>query len=428
MNISLTNKTDALFDDYKSFYKEPTIIKPLPHEVWPPNANQPELHELSFQRNNDIRIAGKTGPIKEFEDNFLKFLNNQVDYAVTFNSGTSALLAAYFSLGLSEGDEVIGPVLTYHAALSPLFLLKAKPVLADIEKNSRCIDPIDIERKITDKTKAITVVHQWGHPANMDAIIKLCEKYQLNLIEDCSHAHGSKYRGKLCGTFGDVAAFSLQANKMIYAGEGGILVTNKQDLHDRATLLGHYRDRSKKEIVDPDLQQYWVTGFGQKLRISPFNAIVAKYSLNDYEKNKTGRHECLNYFNKRLTEFDFISPHLVDKDIDMGAWYGFKPLYHAEKLNHLDKKIFIKLLQLEGLEISDPSAPLLSSTPLYSSERNPLFEKSLTNSVSQSFENAEYISKTGLSLPTFYEPDLHIPLIDGYIEAIHKVSNFIKSH
>ncbi|EJB8578617.1 MULTISPECIES: DegT/DnrJ/EryC1/StrS family aminotransferase [Acinetobacter] len=428
MNTLQKDYSSSIIDDYKSFYKTPTVSLELPHEIWPPNGNDSELLDIGNQRNLDIRIAGKSGPIKVFEDSFLSFLENKVKYGITFNSGTSALLASYFSLDLTEGDEVIGPVLTYHAALSPLFLLRLKPVLADVQQTTRCIDPLDIERKITEKTKAITVVHQWGHPADLDAIIKLCEKYNLKLVEDCSHAHGSKYKGKLCGTFGDVAAFSLQANKMIYAGEGGILVTNNEDIHDKATLLGHYRDRSKNEIKNAELQKYWVTGFGQKLRMSPFNAIVAKYSLNNFEKNMSGRHACLNYFNKKLSAFDFIEPHFVDDSVDMGAWYGFKPLYHSDKLNNIDKSIFIKLLQMEGLEISDPSAPLLSTTPLYNNGLNPLFNIPQESNSYDGFINADYISKSGLSLPTFYEPDIHIPLIDKYIEAIEKVSNFLKSY
>jgi dTDP-4-amino-4,6-dideoxygalactose transaminase len=235
-----------------------SVTIPKPHEIWPPKASIRELIELAYQRNKDIGIKGKTGPIKFFEDLFAEFMNHKVRYQITFNSGTSALFAAYFAIGLNEGDEVIGPALTYHAALSPLFVLKAHPVLVDIDVNTRCIDVNKIEEKITSKTKAITVVHQWGHPADMDKILLIAKKHNLKIIEDCSHAHGSKYKNELCGTFGDVAIFSLQTNKAMFAGEGGILITNNSEIYNRATLLGHSRSIEAKswnitvinEIID----------------------------------------------------------------------------------------------------------------------------------------------------------------------------------
>ena len=241
---------------------EPLINIGGPHKVWPPKADDNELEEIKAQRNIDISIKGKTGPIKELEDLFLNFLDNKIKYCVSFNSGTSALLAAYFAMGIEEDDEVMGPALTYHAALSPVYFLKGNVILVDINKETRCIEVENIEKIINKKTKVITVVHQWGHPADMDKIMKIAKEHSLLVLEDCSHAHGSRYKGKMCGTFGDVAIFSLQAQKMIFAGEGGILVTNNEKYYNRATLLGHYRDRSKEEVKDSKYNEYWQTGFG----------------------------------------------------------------------------------------------------------------------------------------------------------------------
>jgi dTDP-4-amino-4,6-dideoxygalactose transaminase len=148
------------------------------HAKWPTPASQKEITQIGKQRNLDIGIKGRTGPIKKFEEMFLRFMDNKVKYAITFNSGTSGLLAAYVAVGIEESDEVIGPALTYHAALSPLHILKAKVVLADVEIDSKCISPESIEKLITPKTKAITVVHQWGHPASMDKIMEIAKKKQ----------------------------------------------------------------------------------------------------------------------------------------------------------------------------------------------------------------------------------------------------------
>lgn len=406
----------------------PSVSVCQPHEIWPPQATQNELLELCEQRQADISIKGRTGIIKELEEQFLRFLDPKIRYGLTFNSGTSALLAAYFALGIKEEDEVIGSVLTFHAALSPALMLKANIRLVDIERGSRCLDPEKLESAITDKTKVITVVHQWGHPADMDRILKIAKKHNLKIIEDCSHAHGSKYRGKACGTFGDVAVFSFQAAKMVFAGEGGILVTNNQDVYERATLLGHYRDRSKEEITTPHLQQYWVTGFGLKLRMSPLNAVIAKHALINFDKFKVGRHRCLNFFNERLADIHFIERHHIEPEIDMGAWYGFKPLFLPDKLPKVTFHKVIEALRAEGVEVSQASAPLLCTQPLYNLYPDDMFPDRVAKIVQSAneFPVASHIYDNCFSLPTFYDWDRDRPIIEQYIAAFRKVGDAFK--
>lgn len=398
------------------------VTTPHPHEVWPPKAGVKELKEIAEQRNKDIGIKGKSGPIKEFEELFSGFLNSETKYQITFNSGTSALFAAYFSLGLKEGDEVIGPALTYHAALSPIFTLKANVVLVDVDINTRCIDPDLIEKSITKKTKAITVVHQWGHPANMDKIMAIAKKHNLKVVEDCSHAHGSKYKGKLCGTFGDVAVFSLQTNKAIFAGEGGILVTNDENIHSRATLFGHYRDRSREEISDSEYQKYWVTGFGLKLRMSPFNAIVAKYSLKNFPKVIKERHKCLNYLNDRLSEVPFLQKVPIASYAYMGAWYGLKPVYKKEVLDNFSLEKLITILQKEGLEVSIPSGPTLSTQPLYNEIKGSMFpDLRKKGNKPESTPVAIFLQNNSISFPIFSDFKRDKKIIDQYISVLKRI-------
>lgn len=407
------------------FGGEPTVTVSQPHEIWPPPATQDELSELATQRNSDISIRGRTGPILEFEELFLAFLGGEREYAVSFNSGTSALLAAYVGIGIRPGDEVIGPALTYHAALSPLFALGASPVLVDIDRGTRCIDPSAIDQAITPRTKAITVVHQWGHPADMDEIVAIARRHDLKIVEDCSHAHASKYKGVTCGTIGDVAAFSLQTNKAMFAGEGGILVTNDPDIHARATLLGHYRDRSRAEIAEPRFQKLWVTGFGLKLRMSPFNAIVAKHSLRHFASRMVGRHRCLEYFRRRLAEeVDYVEAPHVAEYAEMGAWYGFKPLLRPEKLGGLERAPIVSALRAERVEVSAPSGSVLSKEPIYSTDSSPIYPSMAKHANSpSSTPNACYVDEWGLSLPTFWNWDTDKAIIDQYIDAFNKVGS-----
>ncbi|MFE6688977.1 DegT/DnrJ/EryC1/StrS family aminotransferase [Streptomyces sp. NPDC057743] len=400
----------------------PAVSRPLPHEIWPPRAEQSELAALAAQRNDDISIKGSSGPVRELEDAFRAFLDHQVRWAITFNSGTSALLAAYFALGVREGVEVVGPALTYHAALSPVHALRGEVALADIDVRTRGLDPDSLERTLTERTKVITVVHQWGHPCDMDAILRIADKHRLRVLEDCSHAHGSRYKGKLCGTFGDAAVFSLQANKAVFAGEGGILVTNDDGVHDRATLLGHYRDRSRDEVVDQELRQYWVTGFGLKLRMSPFNAIVALHSLAAFPERKQARHSALGYFGERLAEVDYIEPMPIDDEVDMGAWYGYKPLFRPEEMPGVSRTALISALRAEGMEVGAPSGPRLSTLPLYAGAESPLFPgipKAANAPIAGSV--AELVEQRALSLPTFTEWPADKDLIDQYIAAFQKV-------
>lgn len=401
----------------------PAVTRPLPHEVWPPPAGEAELAELARQRDTDISIKGSSGPVKALEDAFLAFLDHGARWAVTFNSGTSALLAAYFALGVREGVEVVGPALTYHAALSPVFALRGDVVLADIDPVTRCLDPYALEAAITERTKVVTLVHQWGHPGDVDAVLALARKYGLKVVEDCSHAHGSRYRGRPVGTFGDAAVFSLQANKAVYAGEGGILVTSDAGVHDRATLLGHYRDRSREEVTEAALRAHWVTGFGLKLRISPFNAIVARHALAAFPARMADRHRCLRHLGELLAEVPYLEPVRVPGHVDMGAWYGYKPLYRPEALGGIDRSVLIAALRAEGLETGAPSGPRLGTLPLYSAAENPLFPgvpKRPSGPMPGS--HAAHVERHALSLPTFTDWPADRPLIEEYAAGFRKIA------
>jgi len=392
-----------------------------PHAPWPPNASSRELDQLSRQRNLDISIKGNAGPIGELEQRFLEFMECNLKYGLCFNSGTSALLAAYVSVGIEPGDEVIGPALTYHAALSPLHILGATPRLVDVDLDTRCIDASKIEASITPNTKAITVVHQWGHPGDMPKILELAKKYDLKVIEDCSHAHGSRLNGKMCGTFGDVAVFSLQTNKAIYAGEGGILVTNHCEYYERAILTGHYRDRAKSDVVSSTYQGFQSTGFGLKLRMSPFNAIVALHSLENFPKILEGRRQCLSYLNEAISNIEYLVPHYVGENVEMGAWYGFKPRIKDLGMN-IDK--LISLFKAYGLEISKPSGKPLYTLPLYKNEADPIFKSNVRQiqSLEDEYPNTDIIAKSALSFPTFYSWSDHKEILDFYIKALREIS------
>ncbi len=400
---------------------EPAVTAAHPHEPWPPPAAQEELDRLARQRVDDINIRGNAGPIGELEEAFREELAPESRYAVAFNSGTSALLAAYVGVGVGPGDEVVGPELTYHAALSPAFVLGARVRTADIERGSRCLDPASVEAAVTERTRAVVVVHQWGHPADVDGLLRVCDKYDLPLIEDCSHAHGTTYKGRAVGTFGTAGAFSLQTNKAVFAGEGGILVTSDPLVKDRAILLGHYRDRAKSDVEDESLRRHWVSGFGLKLRMSPFNAVVALASLRAFPALRDERARCLTYFRSRLAEIPYLEHVSVPSGDSMGAWYGFKPLYLPEELG-VSRATLVRALQAEGVEVDAPSAPPLSTLPLYD-DPVALYGGRAPSGRLAPVEHpvAAHVGAHALSLPTFYRWDSDREVIDQYVAAFSKV-------
>ena len=189
-----------------------------------------------------------TSPVAEqLEAEFAAY--HGVRFALSTNNGTAALHAAFFALGLGPGDEVISPSATYWATAMPVLSCGAIPVFADVDPETLCLDPADVERRLTPRTRAVVVMHSGGMPCDMDALLDIARRHRLKLVEDASHAHGATYRGRKVGTFGDVAAFSLQTSKLCPAGEGGVLLTDDAAVFRRATALGHYERLGRK--VDP---------------------------------------------------------------------------------------------------------------------------------------------------------------------------------
>lgn len=193
----------------------------------------------------DSGYVSSIGPfVTEFEEKFAMFLD--VRKAVAVQSGTAAIHMALYELGIGKEDEVIVPALTFVATVNPIMYLKATPVFADVDFETWNIDPEDIERKITEKTKAIIPVHLYGNPCNMDEIRRIAEKYNLYIIEDATESLGAIYKGNYTGTFGDFGCFSFNGNKLITTGGGGMIVGSEEDkLNHIKFLVNQARDVSK---------------------------------------------------------------------------------------------------------------------------------------------------------------------------------------
>ncbi|KAL9046526.1 MAG: hypothetical protein Q9214_000659 [Letrouitia sp. 1 TL-2023] len=276
-------------------HQKPKKEKPYAQEnhsamEWPKIDREVE-EAVSQQLNEEISIYGNSGVFKVFETEFKNYHGANSSYALLHNSGTNALHALFFAAGLMPGDEVIFPVYTFHATCSPSMHFGIKPVFCDATENGT-ISARAIENAITTGTKAVVVTHIWGIPCDMVAIASVLKQWpHILLFEDCSHAHGAKINGQHVGTFGDGAAWSLQGQKIVTGGEGGITLTKHADFHYRQLILGHYNKRCKLEIpTDHDLHQYALTGAGLKNRAHPLAiaiALVQLRQLSDFHAWKT---------------------------------------------------------------------------------------------------------------------------------------------
>ena len=328
----------------------PKAVKTDPGDIfkWPIITKEDEDAVLSVLRAGAMSEIGVT---KQFEKEFAEW--HGMKYALGHNTGTASLHTAMFGCGVGSGDEIIGPSLTYWASVLPAFSLGASIVFADVRADTICIDPADIEHRITERTKAIVVVHYKGMPGDMDPIMDIANAHKVKVIEDVSHAHGALYKGRLVGTIGDVAAFSIMSGKSLACGEGGMLLTNDREIYERAIAFGHY-ERFKAENIETESLKPFVNlpMGGAKYRMHQLTSALGRIQLKYYKKRMQEIQKAMNYFWDLLEGVPGISAHRPPKDSGstMGGWYAAGGFYRAEELGGLSIHKFTEAVQAEGVE------------------------------------------------------------------------------
>jgi perosamine synthetase len=381
--------------------------------AWPIVTEQHEKAVLDVLRGRKMSGIEIT---KEFEKKYAESLGRK--YALAYNNGTAAILGAMYGLGVGVGDEVICPSITYWASVAQAYSLGATSVFADIDPETLCIDPDDIEHRITPRTKGIVVVHYAGTPAEMDAIMKIAVKHNLKILEDASHAHGALYKGNQVGTFGDAAAFSLMTGKALAIGEGGILFTDDRTVYERALLLGHYIRHD--EITLDELKPF--TGLpcgGAKHRISQLSSAFGLVQLELYPKQMAEIDKAMNYFCDLLENTAGIKPIRPAKGINTtkGGWYYPHFKYIAGELSGLSLTRFSQAICAEG-SICNPGCnkplhlhPLFTTMDVYGHGRPTriafLDETAKIEQYVEMLPVAEGITRRVFEVPWFkhYEPD-----------------------
>jgi len=214
--------------------------------------SKPLLTEEEIKAITDVLRSGRISQgekVREFEKEFAKY--HSVKHGIATSSGTSALKIALEAAGIKKGDEVITTPFTFIATSNSILYNQGIPVFADIDEDTFNINPEEIRKQITPKTKALLVVHLYGLPCKMDEILEIKEEHGLVLIEDCAQALGAEYKGKKVGSFGDVSAFSFYPTKNITTGEGGMVLTNKEEIAEKARLIRNHgqKENYRHEII-----------------------------------------------------------------------------------------------------------------------------------------------------------------------------------
>lgn len=313
------------------------------------------------------------GPyVERFEQKFAEFVGTK--YAISVSNGTVALHLALVTLGIKDGDEVLVPDLTFVATANAVTYCRAKPIFVDVTQNNWCIDPVDIRKKITKNTRAIIVVHLYGHPANMDEILEIAKEYNLFVIEDCAEAHGAVYKGQIVGSMGDFGTFSFYGNKIITTGEGGMLTTNSSELYERAKFLKDHAMSKDRKYYHPEI--------GYNYRMTNIQAALGLAQLERIEEIISKKRQIFEWYKKYLGDIDGIRLNPEEEWAKNVYWMVCMVL--DKDFGITRDELMVKLRE-KGIDTRPFFYPM-SGLPMYGgSPINPV---------------AKYLSERGINLPS----------------------------
>lgn len=369
--------------------------------------------------------VGHGGVVGQMEDAYAAYFG--MKYCHSFNSGTAAIHSALFAVGVGPGDEVLTAANTWISGINAICHAGAIPVFCDVKRGAHHLDPAEILRKAGPHTKAVVVTHLWGFPAEMDAILKAARKKGLYVIEDCSHAHGAKYKGKYVGTLGDIGAFSLQGSKAIVAGEGGFLLTNKDLWYQRAMIPGDHGSRLSQELKHKDLECFSHGGGAWTYRIAPVCAAIALAQLGRLKTLNAARQANFDRLQPRLKKSaPFIKWPSLAKGSARG-WYH-TPAYYGYDAKKVSRDTFLQACAAEGAYLGSTGYKNFYTIPLFQDTKlfGQLWAAKHPNGVEfrpvppGSLKNQEELRGKSLLVPIPAEECL--PLMDQIAAAVAKVA------
>ncbi len=328
-------------------------------QKWPLYGDEEIRAVTELLRNPDYK------PVAEFEEAWKAY--HGCPYAKAHCNGTSALTSMLFALDLPPGSEVLVPDYSTWFPVVPMRFFDLVPVFVDSNPRTLNIDLEDCKRRLTPKTRAIMPVHWYGLPCDMDDICAFAKEHGLEVVEDCSHAHGARVNDTLVGNWGRMAGFSLQTTKPLPAIEGGIGMYKDARDFERATTYGNY-DLPHTFADDSPYKKYQGTAFGGKMRIHPIAAILARIQLKDLDaKNEAGVAQ-VKRLNDRITQLPGVSEQFVRSGIKR-VFYAKNIIFIDEKKAGMSRAAAVKALQAEGVEAAEYNLRLQHTYPIYSEEK-----------------------------------------------------------
>lgn len=319
-------------------------------------------------------ISSKGRYVKKFEEEFKIFCNTR--HAICCANGTVALHLALLAFDIGSGDEILVPTLTYIATANAVTYCGAKPVFIDSEPDTWNIDPNRIEEKINSNTKGIIVVHLYGHPVDMDPIMQIAKKYNLFVIEDAAEAHGATYKDRVVGSIGDISTFSFFGNKIITTGEGGMVVTNDDELNEKIRIL-------RSQGMDT-AKRYWFPIVGYNYRMTNIQAAIGLGQLENISWHLNKRREIADLYNKYLENLSDYIEFQAEKDWANHAYWMYSILL-KDSIKSSQENFRISLKE-DGIETRPVFYPMHIMPPYIETKGK--------------YPVAEKLSKKGINLPT----------------------------
>jgi len=309
-----------------------------------------------------------------FEKTFSEY--HDAKYGIAVSNGTVSLELALKTIGIGFGDEVIVPAVTFIATASAVTEVGAIPIFADIDPETATMSSRDLERSITEQTKAVIVVHYGGYSANFDEILPIVRKNNLSLIEDSAHAHGTEWRGRKVGAIGDMGSFSFQESKSLTAGEGGIVLTDNDKLAEKARLIHNIG----RVVGRPGYEHYILSS---NYRLTEIQAALLLSKLKVLPQEVETKHSNGEYLASKLKKIGGVDPLKRDPRITKRGYYFFIIKYNSKEFNGLPKDKFLQALRAEGVP-----AGCGYGMPLY---KQPAFKK----------ENLKNVIPKGTRVPDY---------------------------
>lgn len=386
---TITATVDMSMDEISAMFSEPIRVVPVldsdrrvvdlvifDTRVYFPVA-EPKFGDAELRYVSECVLTGWVSSagkfVTRFEEQFSEFCETK--FAVSSSSGTTALHLSLLALGIGPGDEVIVPSFTFISTANAVTFTGAKPVFVDSEPSTWNINPVEIKKAITPKTKAIIPVHVYGHPASIDPIFDIAREYNLPVVEDAAEAHGALYKGKKVGSFGDMGMFSFYGNKIITTGEGGMIVTDNKDLAEKMRV---FRDHG----MDPK-RRYWHSVLGYNYRMTNIQAALGVAQMERIDQIVEQKRRNAALYAKGLQDIPGITLP-PEAAWAKNVYWLYSILIDEDEFGMSSKELRSQLKE-RGIE-TRPLFPPVHQQPIYNT--------------GQSLSVCEMLSRCGLSLPS----------------------------